>query len=79
MSPYHMWTKEEIRTVLELWQDSSVADIAAEIGVDPARVVYIAQQIRRAGYELPKKHIKGRTMSMVEDVIAEFEGKKRKR
>ena len=52
---YFMWTKENIKTVLQLWDTLSKEEIAEKIGCEASQVAYIAAQVRKEGYHLQKK------------------------
>lgn len=65
------WTKDEIATVIDLWQSSSLDDIALKLQRERKHIVYIAAQIRKAGYQLPKKRINGKLKSLISEVLLE--------
>jgi hypothetical protein len=49
------WTKEEINTLLSLWEHKTVSEIAEELNRPNSAIIYMAGIIRRNGYKLPKK------------------------
>lgn len=72
MKNNHEFTKKEIRTVIELWNENSTDNIAERLGISKNQVVYLAGHIRKAGYKLPRKTIIGRTQSLIKEVINEL-------
>lgn len=66
-----MWTKEEIIKISKLWEHSRTEDIAEELGVLPQQVSYMVYTMRKAGYPMAKKHVKGRLSSLIQEVAAE--------
>lgn len=64
-----MLTHNDITKVLKLWDNKTTAEIALEIGKPQNTVTYIAMQIRKAGYKLPRKRTGGQTMLMVKEVL----------
>jgi hypothetical protein len=68
----HMWTREEIRKVLKLWESRDTHQIAHELGVQPAQVSYIAGEIRKVNPKFcPKKNRAGYLRSLILDVTKE--------
>ena len=55
-APWRGYTAEEIRTVTSMWKTNTLVDIAKKINRSEQSVTYISNQIRKAGYDLPKKH-----------------------
>lgn len=68
----HSWTKEDIKKIIKLWSSKSTIDLAKDIGIDPAQVSYLAGQIRKSGYKLPRKTVKGQLQTLIKDVISEL-------
>lgn len=64
------WTKNEIRKVKELWNSATVEQIADELSRTKQSVQYIAGQIRKAGFDLPKK----RKVKVLQNLIKEVFG-----
>lgn len=65
------FTKSEIALVLELWNDKDTAEIAKELGRTTATISYIATQIRKSGYDLPRKHKRGTLRLLIGEVLKE--------
>lgn len=68
-----LYTKEQIKQVIKLWGDYSTEDIAKKLKIEKKQVSYLATQIRAAGFKLPKKHIIGKTRSLIMEVLNELE------
>ena len=68
----HMWTKEEIKAVNELWKTATTAEICEKLNVDYMQLSYMVQQMRKAGMDLPKKHVKGNLQGLIKEVMAEL-------
>lgn len=67
----HMWTKDEIKKIFEIWESSTIDEVAEELGIERIQVQYMANQIRAAGYELAKKHRKGYLSSLIKEALGE--------
>jgi len=65
----HNWTKKEIKKVKELWDTSSIADIASSLKIEEAQVRYIAQQMRLAGVVMAPKRRKNVHQGLIKDMI----------
>jgi len=66
-----MWTKEEIRTVKNLWETHNTEAIAEIIGRPPSQVSSMAGRLRKAGAHLPKKWRKGSVELLLREVLEE--------
>lgn len=71
-----MWTKNEIKKVMDLWEKTSTESIAKELGRTRPQISYIATQLRKAGFKLARKRVVGRMASLLKEAIAEYNGKK---
>lgn len=69
---HHMWTKDEIKKVTKLWESNSVETLAEEMGVKPNQLYGLIVQMRKAGFNLIKKHRKGYLLSLLKEVKAEM-------
>lgn len=67
-TPKHMWTKDEILKVIKLWNSKTTNDLAKELNVATHQIQALATQIRKSGYALPRKLVKGRLRSLIEEV-----------
>jgi len=66
-----MWTKDDLKLVLKLWESKTTDEIAAELGVVPQMIHYVAKQIRLVDPKaLPKKHRIGELQALIRDVFA---------
>ena len=68
----YMWTKEGIKKMIKLWEESSIQDIADALGIEKKNVQYMAMQIRKAGGKLPRKHHTGHIQSLIKEVLKEI-------
>jgi len=67
-----MWTKDEILTVLKMWQSHSVRQIADELGREDWQIANIAFRLRKEGANIPKKRVKGEFEHMIREVLSEL-------
>lgn len=67
----HQYTKNEIRQIANLWETESIQDIAESLHLERKHVQYVANQIRKAGYPLAKKHKNGVMQSLIKQVFEE--------
>lgn len=74
---YHSWTKEEIKTVVRLWDDISQRDLADELGVTEIQLMYVVRSIRNFGYKLTKKRRTGTLRSLIGEAVEELSLKKK--
>lgn len=73
MTTYNVksWTKNDISTVLDLWETTSNRDLANKLGVKPQQLQYMRMQISKAGYDLPRKRVVGVSQGLIKDVLRE--------
>ena len=64
-----MFTQQEVNAVLELWETKTTEQIAKELGRDKSSIQYLATQIRKAGYNLPRKRHTGTIQLMIKEVL----------
>lgn len=67
----HMWTKDEISLVIKLWSSESVHTLAKKLGVNYQQLNYIAKELRKNGFPMPKKHSKGQIGSLIAELKRE--------
>ena len=67
-----MWVKEEIKKINELWKTETPAQLARILGVEYQQLNYIVMEMRKSGFDLPKKHIKGQIRTLLDEVKAEL-------
>lgn len=65
------YTKEDFETVLDLWDTSSKQEIADKLGITTQQVAYLASQINKCGYKLPRKHVTGIRQALIKEMLAE--------
>ena len=71
MKKTHQWTKAEVKKVAQIWDKKSADEIASELGVKTIQVNYIVMQMRKAGFNLPRKHRKGTLQVLLKEALAE--------
>jgi hypothetical protein len=71
-SKYKLWTKDEVKKLIDLWEHSTVAEVCKALKRNKGQVLYMALQIRKSGYNLPKKIYPRRTNGMVKEVLREL-------
>lgn len=69
---HHMWTKEEIKKLYEIWEKYSAEDVAEALRIEVGQVRYMVTQMRKQGFPLQKKRTKGRVMIMLEELKEEL-------
>ena len=68
----HMWTKDNVKKLLALWDTKSMREIADEIGVEVKNVQYMAHNLRLKGFPLAKKHVTGQLQTLLNEVAEEL-------
>ena len=72
-----MWTKEEIKKFIKLWDSCTKDELAEELGINRSQVGSMAGRLRKAGLELTRKSRHGEVAILIKEVIAELKrGKK---
>lgn len=66
-----MWTKQELKKVLEMWETKTTESIAAEFKVSKATIQQMATKFRKLGAKLAKKHRVGYLDNLMKEVIKE--------
>lgn len=67
-----MWVKDEIKKIHGLWNSATTKEICERLNVDRAQLGYIVLQMRRAGFNLPKKHENGKLQGLLKEVLSEI-------
>lgn len=67
-----MWTKDELKKVLKMWDSKTTEEIAEELGVKKVQVQGIANKFRKLGVKLAKKHRVGYMNNLMKEVIKEM-------
>lgn len=73
-----MWTKEDFREFLSLWESKTATELAEYFGTSNGYIYYIAKRFRDEGYPLTKKKSAGVLSSLIREVIVEAGGRPRK-
>ena len=64
-----MWTKEEIKQVTTLWETSTMKQMLETLNVTYTQLAYIVKEIRKAGYNLPRKRANGNIQTLIKDAL----------
>ena len=64
-----LWTKNEIKTVMTLWETATTQQIAEKLKRKPSQVSAIAVKIRKMGFDLPRKRINGYLDTLLREVL----------
>lgn len=67
----HMWTKQEIKKILSLWDSSTPEELAESFNVKKTQLMYIILKMRQAGIKLAKKHKNGYLSNLIQEVLQE--------
>lgn len=72
-----MWTKGEIKKLAQLWESSSIDDLAEEMGLEEKQIKYMVAKMRTAGFNLTKKRKAAYIDLLIKEVLAETKKKGR--
>lgn len=64
-----LWTGNEIKMVVKLWESKTTADLAEELGRPVQSVQALATKIRKAGYPLKRKMMRGTLQSLIKETL----------
>ena len=67
-----MWTKDKIKTVLQLWESKTKEELSDELACGTQHIDYIAHRIRKCGYSLTKKTQRETLDKLIQESIAEL-------
>lgn len=69
--PYQLkrWTKEEIKTLIQMWPDHTIEEISKEIGRSPTGIQSIVYSLKKMGLALPSKRVP--TAPRLKEIIKE--------
>jgi len=71
------WTKEEMKRFIGLWNIKTVDELCDELGRRKEQILYMANQMRKAGLDLPRKSKKGILRGLILEVIEELKNEKK--
>lgn len=71
-----LWTKEEIKELLTMWDTSTKQDLAEKLGREPHQIAAMAARVRRAGYKLARKRMKDIYGNLIKEAMEELKSKK---
>lgn len=69
----HMWTKSEIKEVSKLWKTATIKEICDKLGIQKSQLMYMKQQMQKAGFNLPRKHKIGYMQMLLEECKLELD------
>ena len=72
----HSWTKDEIKSLVSLWETKTVDEIAEELKLQRQQITYMAGRIRHNGFKLTRHHRDGVTALLVKEAMKELGLKK---
>lgn len=67
-----MWTKEELRTILLLWDQISFSELAEKLDITHFQLHYMVKKMNKNGFNLQRKRNIGRLDSMLKELKAEL-------
>ncbi len=67
-----MWTKDEMRTLFNLWESHSTEEIADVLGRNREAISYMAKKLRQHGLKIAKKKRVGVIQSLIKEFIEEM-------
>ena len=70
------WTKEDIKALIHLWDDNTKKEIADKLGCNASQVGSMVFRVRKAGYSLPRKTVKGIMEGLIKEAISELKRRK---
>lgn len=68
----HIWTKDQIKTIIKLWDTETPESLADELGVHKDQLMYMVHLIRVKGLKLIRKRRNGTMSLLVEEAIKEM-------
>ena len=71
------WTKEEMKRFIGLWNIKTTEELCDELGRRKEQILYMANQMRKAGLDLPRKSKKGILRGLILEVIEELKNEKK--
>ena len=75
---YHNWTKEEIKTVIELWENTTIGDLAEKLGVSVSQIHVLRARLNEAGVKLSRKRVRHCVGTLIKEMLEDGELKKGK-
>jgi biotin operon repressor len=70
--PKHLFTKDEAKKLLTLWEGSTKQQIADKLEIRIDQVSYLATQMKKSGFKLQRKSSKGYLNGMLKDLYNEL-------
>lgn len=67
-----MWTKDDIKVLIRLWEDKTTEEIADIIGRSRSSVIAMSHRVREAGYPLPRKRKKNSQHHLIKAALEDY-------
>lgn len=67
-----MWTKDNVKKLLEIWEHKNISEICSEMGLEAKQVAYMVVTLRAKGFNLTKKRVPGKLQSLLDEVAGEL-------
>jgi biotin operon repressor len=68
----HMWTKDEIKKLVSLWEDCTKEEVADELNMSITQLSSMVRRIRLAGYHLTKKSNRGDIHLLIDEAFGDL-------
>lgn len=69
---HHMWTRDEVKSLFKLWEDTSVEDIAERLKLEVSQVRTMVTAMRKKGFPLARKRVNSYIQVLLDDVKKEL-------
>lgn len=69
---HHMWTKDEIKKIFRLWENSNPQDLADQLGVKLSQLKNVVTAMRKVGFPLVQKRRNGAYAKVLNEVKREL-------
>jgi len=71
-SKYKLWTKNDIKKVLTLWDSHTIAEMCEILDRKKGQIMYMATEIRKSGHPLTKKMSRHTLRGLIKVAIKEY-------
>ena len=70
------WTKPEVETILKLWEDHSLKEVANAVHRGMGSVGYIVNHLRKSGFKLSSKRFPSSNSAVILEALEELRKEK---
>ncbi len=70
--PTKMWTKEEMRKVIKMWDTATVEEISKELRREKSSIQGMVGKMRKSGIEIARKHRGGYINNLIKELAEEY-------